>query len=367
MLLQNSTLLKPSGLIRFCRKNMLNTSKSRYADGTTVKTRLRKDPNELSDRSLKFIRFWTSKNGRYFSMAVMFTGSMVAGAIPLLKNSYFLPYIRDIFQQLRGGFPVGLDRTIRKEMVPSVMNDLELSSEDVAKLKIFFSTDAEPFSNGELGSEALIGLPFWFPYTDPKEVPVEQMNFNKGAKEQTKDNENLTIEARERLASGLTLPLEAKKFAIARELVSLGEFRPQYKEAFLGSLSVFLCYMASKTANDRLGLWKQARALRLLNYAVTTNISLLFYFNFKDYLRRSTQGQIDERVAKISPEYAKGGVIFYNKQMERNSAKRELIANGESLYNRNGEEVYALLRRRNKFLSERREICQAAFDAQTSS
>ena len=43
---------------------------------------------------------------------------------------------------------------------------------------------------------------------------------------------------------------------------------------------------------------------------------------------------------------------------------RELMADGESLYTRNGEEVYKLFRRRNKFLWERRDICQTALDAQ---
>ena len=75
-------------------------------------------------------------------------------------------------------------------------------------------------------------------------------------------------------------------------------------------------------------------------------------------MNRRTQAIIDENTSRISESYAKGGVEYYTKIMQRNVALRELSLNGKTLYNLKGEEVYEYIRLRNKPFGERKQICE---------
>ena len=75
------------------------------------------------------------------------------------------------------------------------------------------------------------------------------------------------------------------------------------------------------------------------------------------------QGWTDERVAALSASYARGGVEYYSKILQRHVAQRDLCLGGTELYNLHGEEVYEYVRRRNKPFKERRQICLDALQA----
>ncbi len=83
-----------------------------------------------------------------------------------------------------------------------------------------------------------------------------------------------------------------------------------------------------------------------------------FYIFFQDTLNRRVQSTIDENTARLSDSYARGGIEYYTKIMQRNIALRELALDGKKLYNMKGEEVYEYIRLRNKPFGERKQICE---------
>jgi hypothetical protein len=241
---------------------------------------------------------------------------------------------------------------------------LELSQDEKTNLSFFMMNGNEPYSWGELSanSKAMLGLPFWFKYRDSSEVPLKQMQFGRkgtSVSKQLSDQENSSEHAKN-LAEGMTLSDQAKKFGLAREIIKVKELQPHMQQGVLGATSVMICYTVAKTINDKLRLFRLTPWMRGANYILTMNMTVIFYVALKDAFNRGSQGQMDQRTASISKEYAEGGIEYYTKQMQRNAAQRELVLGADKIYNLKGEEGYEYIRRRNKPLAERRDICQEA-------
>ena len=83
------------------------------------------------------------------------------------------------------------------------------------------------------------------------------------------------------------------------------------------------------------------------------------YFITKDAYNRYIEKELDARAAGISPDYAEGGVEYYNKLLQRNIALRELLGEeGRSQYTMRGDIIQGVVRVKSANITERREICQ---------
>ena len=67
---------------------------------------------------------------------------------------------------------------------------------------------------------------------------------------------------------------------------------------------------------------------------------------------------LDEAACQIGPSYARGGVEFYDKLLQRHIALREMLPDGNRLFNLKGEN-YSNLRNSNHLrYSDRRDNCR---------
>ena len=85
---------------------------------------------------------------------------------------------------------------------------------------------------------------------------------------------------------------------------------------------------------------------------------LCSYFLLKDGYNRYIDKELDRRAANIKPDYAAGGVEYYDKLMMRNSSLREFQGEkGRSLYTGKGEVIQGIIRHKSATITDRRNVC----------
>lgn len=162
--------------------------------------------------------------------------------------------------------------------------------------------------------------------------------------------------AGELLLQSIVLSEKAKKFAIARE-IQYGSTYHVTVETLLRLSFLFMAYASGFCLNHLLQLKRIMK--RWGRGAVFSAIGGTFYLLFlladdTYYCRRDVK--VDMKAAKYGPEYAEGGVEFYNKLLQRNMALRVLMGSeGDRLYTLYGNAV-TTLRRPEATLTERRDL-----------
>ena len=134
------------------------------------------------------------------------------------------------------------------------------------------------------------------------------------------------------LKESLIFSSDAQKFAIAREVVHLQSGGPVLSAAVaplcLGgawAYSVFLKHVFGLNAGSAL--------FRGIANAVALGLGAVSYFLISDAVNQWNDLSSDKRAARLSRDYAKGGVEFYDKILSRNRTLRSLMGQkGQDMY-----------------------------------
>lgn len=117
------------------------------------------------------------------------------------------------------------------------------------------------------------------------------------------------------------------------------------------TLAVIGTYLTTRTLNERLHLRKHP--FRFMMYALVASFSYAVNTLLTDLTTSNIESSSDEEAARISPNYAQGGIEFYKKLQLRNQALRVLMGPvGEKIYTTTGNDV-AFIRIKTTPLSER--------------
>jgi len=317
-------------------------------------------------RHIKFLMWWKTDKGRTVCLGLGIIGSFVAASIPVIKNTSLLNFIREYYQHYSEGFPEKIPFEIKRSILVPVMIDLGLTKEQSEQKKFFSSTHPETCSWGDINSSAgaIIGYPFWFRFTSETEVPLHKFQYGRKGSEIVKSMSDSEKEraAGKNLANSLILSDGAKKFGVAREIIKVRDQPSFYYQGFMAGCGVTLYIALSKLINHKWILLRAPPLLRIANYVISFNMSLLIYVTSKDVHNRKVQALVDEQVSSLSKEYAEGGVEYYTKLMKRNAARRELVLGDDRRYNLKGEEIHEWIRKRNLSIKERLQICQSVLN-----
>ena len=121
----------------------------------------------------------------------------------------------------------------------------------------------------------------------------------------------------------MILSPDAKKFSIARE-IQRTIIQPYLTHGTFSFCFILLTYNTSRINNKKLWLFKRPPLIHGIAYLGLLPTMILSYVVVKDAFNRYIDREVDRRAAQISPEYAAGGVEYYEKVMQRNIALREL-------------------------------------------
>lgn len=135
------------------------------------------------------------------------------------------------------------------------------------------------------------------------------------------------------LKEALVFSPEAQRFAIAREVARLQSGGP-VMNAVVAPFCLGGIWVYSVVLKQLFGLHAGPVLLRAAANVVALGLGAMSYFLTADALNQWTDYSADRNAAEVSPDYAKGGLEFYDKILSRNRTLRSLMG-------QKGEEMYA--------------------------
>ena len=153
-------------------------------------------------------------------------------------------------------------------------------------------------------------------------------------------------EAGKKLADALILPEKVQEFAICREIMMTQNNKIMYEAAYPFTC-LFLAYNLSQYLNRRLNLYAAPPFVRGVLYSLIGMFASGTYFLMKDMTEVHYEVDTDKRLCELGPEFVESGIIFYDKNLKRNQALRELMGSeGEKKYSKLGNENFGIRQRR---------------------
>lgn len=140
------------------------------------------------------------------------------------------------------------------------------------------------------------------------------------------------------LKESLVLSKEAKMFAIAREIASLSTTEPFGMGAYTAAI-IGMMYAISSRVNYTQNFYARPRALRLMWYGLVAMFGWAMWIVGKDGSTIYYESEADKAVVKLGGKYARGGLEYYEKLLQRNVALRTIMGSeGEKLYTAYGND-----------------------------
>ncbi|XP_071758987.1 transmembrane protein 177 [Centroberyx gerrardi] len=233
---------------------------------------------------------------------------------------------RQLYQAWHRGQPVALSDKL-DGVFQQVLKDYGISSPNT--FSAFASFGFHPVGAGVpwLPAGAQIGIPANFNSTaeDPGGITNRTIFINGKTVEWESDSGTALKEA-------LVFSPEAQKFAIAREVARLDSgglvLSAAVAPVCLGGVWVYSAFL-----KQVFGLHVGPPLLRGAVNVLALGLGAVSYFLSSDAVSQWMDYSSDRRAARVSRDYAKGGVEFYDKILSRNKTLRSLMGQkGEAMY-----------------------------------
>uniref|UniRef100_UPI0037E9402D transmembrane protein 177 n=1 Tax=Semicossyphus pulcher TaxID=241346 RepID=UPI0037E9402D len=233
---------------------------------------------------------------------------------------------RKLYQAWHKGEPADLSEKL-EDLFKQVLKDYGLSSPK--NFSPFASFGFHPVGAGVpwLPAGAQIGIPANFNSTadDPSGITNRTIFINGKAVDWSSD-------AGSALKEALVFSIEAQKFAIAREMARLQSGGPVLS-AVVAPFCLSGVWVYSVVLKQVLGLHTGPPLLRGAVNVVALGLGAVSYFLTSDAVSQWIDLNSDRLAARVSRDYANGGVEFYDKILSRNKTLRSLMGQkGEDMY-----------------------------------
>lgn len=242
-----------------------------------------------------------------------------------------------------------IQQTIRR-----VMDDLKLPDDIRSMIKPFSVFGFNVFQAGTLSGKhgAVLGIPVNFVSTS------EQLRQEVLIKDEPLD---FTRQDAKIFLNSLTFSENAKKFAIAREIL-----RIQAEEPRFNSLRLAVTIAVLWTIYNAITLLFQLRDRNVILcrslYVSFMLLGAILWIGIKDYHSYRLDSMHDKALYDMGVEYARGGQEFYEKIVMRNKALRSLLGkDGEKWYTVNGNER-TFLRQKHMPIVHRKDFFDSQLD-----
>ncbi|XP_061548129.1 transmembrane protein 177 [Phycodurus eques] len=234
---------------------------------------------------------------------------------------------RQLYQAWYKGEPVTLSDKL-EDLFQQVLKDYSVDSSK--NFSAFASFGFHPVSAGVpwLPAGAQIGIPANFNSTTADHGGITNRTIFIDGKTVEWDTERGTA-----LKESLVFSLQAQKFAIAREVARLQSGSPIVSAA-VAPLCLAGVWVYSVVLKQVFSLHAGPALLRGAVNLVALGLGAVSYFLTSDAVTQWSDYSSDRRAARVSRDYAKGGLEFYDKILSRNKTLRSLMG-------QKGEEMYA--------------------------
>lgn len=260
------------------------------------------------------------------------TGLLIAGcgavfSANILYHAFPENAFKKVYQAWSKGEPTDLSEKLQNTF-QEVLKDLGVSSPK--KYNAFAAFGFQPVGAGVpwMPSGAQIGIPANFNSTLDDFTGITNRVILINGKEVEWDSSSGTA-----LKDALLFSSQAQKFAVAREVARLENGGPLLNATVAPACLAGVC-VYGVALKQIFNLYSGPALLRGVVNVFALGLGAVSYLLTTDAVNQWLDYSSDRKAARISQDYAKGGVEFYDKIISRNKALRVLMG-------QKGEEMYA--------------------------
>ncbi|XP_075233354.1 transmembrane protein 177 [Lycorma delicatula] len=279
----------------------------------------------------KLLKFSAETGEKFltYSLVSVGLGTVIAQVAP---HVWFLDNYAGLFQLYKKGFAVEVPSHF-ETMLSEISDDLAIPVKNpLTRLLTVIGFDTMHFGTTSTTSGCFIGIPVNFNYKSEKDI--DKLSIQVGNKSVPWDSKD-GIE----LANSLILSDAAKRFGIAYELSLVDTFK-FYLHCFSGPVIVIICGGVNNYFCNIFGLPYRPFPVKGVFYGLLIAFGIGFYYLSKDLITTYYEMQALKNVSKVGEEYITGGLEFYDKLLARNKALRNLLPDGSSEFNTDGDSIY---------------------------
>ncbi|XP_032682687.1 transmembrane protein 177 isoform X2 [Odontomachus brunneus] len=218
-----------------------------------------------------------------------------------------------------------------QQTIQRVMDDLKLPDNVRNVIKPFSVFGFDMFQAGTLAAKhgAVLGIPVNFIVT--AEVLRQELQIKDEPLDWTRQDAKIFF-------SSLMFSENAKKFAIAREILRIQAEEPRFN-SFRLAVIITVLWAFYNAITLRFQLRGRNVILCRSLYVSFALLGAISWIGIKDYRSYRLDSVHDRALCDLGVEYVRGGQEFYEKMVMRNRALRSLLGkDGEKQYTANGNE-----------------------------
>ena len=239
-----------------------------------------------------------------------------------------------------------------------LLEQVDMNASEELNFGFFLSNTMDVISigSGKLSSGVLVGVPYFFNYNKRDDVETERLKVS-----HTKIDWESPV-AKD-LIDSFVLSDCAKNYAILRQIYQ-GNTYGAYSSGVLGTILGYLSYVSGSALRHHYKLeYVLKTPARVMVYGMVAVVWACLYVTLKDMIscRRETIG--DRFACNHGHGMWRGGLEYYNKQINRHKALRELMGGeGPGVYTAGGNYVQAAIRKPHLDITQRRDFIQRKMD-----
>lgn len=250
-----------------------------------------------------------------------------------VPNTFGLEYYKNFLQCYKSGLPVPISDKVQKrfERAKEICG-LEQHEENLVKpfSVVGFDVSLVGYTKSKYG--AIVGVPTNYEYDGTGDIKRSEILFR---------NEKIDWESEsgKYLEESLILNEDEQVFGFCKALLQAKTHYVLMNSVF-PSLSFITVYTVGSYLNSSLGLLARPFSLRLVMYSILGLFGVGSWCFLKDYNQVLMDSAIDKELATKGPQFVQAGVSYYDKQLKKNKALRNLLK--DDTYTANGNINYLL-------------------------
>lgn len=264
--------------------------------------------------------YFVSKNRK--TLVTILAGTTTIGLflVNYVPHTFGLDQYRAFVQCNRNGEAVPVSSKVI-ERLNKAKDLLQFSSLEKDLIKPFTVFGFDIFAAGSTKSKCggVIGIPSNYQIDNVDDLKKETICYQGNKIDWDSTAGKLLEEA-------LILNEDEQIFGMCKALLQVQNYNYLLNSVF-PTISFFMVYSVGNYLNSSLGLLSKPFSLRLCMYTILGLFGFGSWSFMKDYNQVTKDTEIDIKLSAMSPKMIEGGVGYYNKQLNKNIALREIANN----------------------------------------
>ncbi|KAI9579485.1 transmembrane protein 177 [Glossina fuscipes] len=276
--------------------------------------------------------YFTTANGR--KITFFLAGSTAVGLllINFVPHTIGLNYYKNFIQCYRDGQPLPISEKVNERFrrAKEILN-IKKDNYPIETFSVFgFDLFNAGYTKSRFGVK--IGIPVNYDYDSIESVKWDQIKYLN--KDINWDTENGKL-----LKHSIVLTEGEQIFGLCKALLQ-AQAHGVILNSIYPTFSFIMIYTIARYLNLSLGLLARPLSLRMVMYTILGFFGYGSWCFMKDYTQISSDTEVDKRLSALGPEFVTAGINFYDKQLSKNIALRELM--GDDTYTAKGNVNYIL-------------------------